>query len=97
MPFDEGGEEYQKLFPPEPETPVKIVFDDEESTEEESSSESSEEESSTQNTAQALQDVFDMLDILEEDVQEEKEYEIATSIRNVKIALYKDIIESKKR
>jgi len=96
-PFDEGGEEYKKLFPPEPDVPVEIVFDEEES------SESTEEEivstqlGSVQTNNDKIFEALEALDYLASEAREEGESDFAASISDVYMTLLRDTLKNKKK
>tara|TARA_B100000035_G_scaffold201712_1_gene172547 strand:+ start:4304 stop:4966 length:663 start_codon:yes stop_codon:yes gene_type:complete len=88
--FDEGGEDYEKLFKPEDDE-IEIDFEEDSS---ESSENISQEEESDEKAD--IQDVFDMLEILEIDTQENEYHEISSLITQIKIEIIKDVLKSRR-
>jgi len=95
-PFDEGGEEYKKLFPPEPDTPVEIVF------EEEDSESTGEEIDSTQSglgqtNNDKILEALEALDYLADEAREEGEPDFAASISEAYMALLREALKNKNK
>jgi len=95
-PFDEDGEEYEKLFPPEPDAPVEIVFD------EEDSESAGEEIDSTQSglgqtNNDKILEALEALDYLADEAREEGEPDFAASISEAYMALLREALKNKNK
>jgi hypothetical protein len=107
-PYDEGGEKYEELFPPEPDTPIEVKFENDEDDfdyEEETEVEEETEEENTVpgavpglNRSQAsLKDVFDMLDVLQDSAFENAEYSIARNLNLAVRQLAMEVVQTRKK
>ena len=96
-PYDEGGEKYKDLFPPEPESPIEIVFEDEESSSSFKEESPTSEKEGSQTNEEKIIEVLEALDYLADEAREEGELEFASNISETYRTLLSDAIKNKKR
>jgi hypothetical protein len=96
-PYDEGGEKYKDLFPPEPESPIEIVFEDEESSDSFEEEIMPRQELSSQSNEDLILEALEALDYLAGEAREYGEPDFAASISEVYMILLREALKNKNK